>query len=119
MYDVYAHARDLGPLRPLKSLQKSGPGSYPVYPGLTGMLAKTEVYPDPDNVIPHVMATCCGYAYAGFQQQVDPQTMSGIMHRLGLEDNNCRAFEQRVDAMFITAGAYLVQSKDRRVVILC
>jgi hypothetical protein len=90
-----------------------------VYPGLEEILVKTVVHPDSDGVIPHVMATCAGYAYAGFGQKGDTETVSMIMGRMGLEKNRCELFEQRVDAMFITSGAYLVQSEDGRVVILC
>ena len=41
------------------------------------------------------------------------------MARLGLEENHCRLISQTVDAMFIRSSAFLVQSRDGRVVILC
>lgn len=61
----------------------------------------------------HVLATCAGYAYS------DAPTVSMMMTRLGLEENRCRMISQTVDAMFIRSSAFLVQSYDGRVVILC
>jgi hypothetical protein len=120
MYEDFARARSIADYRPYKVPTQPEPGSVPVYhPGLEKILAEAVVHPDSDGKIPHVMATCAGYAYAGFGQKGDPETVAMIMARMGLEENRCQVFEQRVDAMFIASGAYLVQSEDGRVVILC
>jgi hypothetical protein len=42
-----------------------------------------------------------------------------IMTRLGLEKNHCRMITRNVDAMLICSTAFLVQSSDGRVVVLC
>lgn len=119
MYEDYATAPSERDLRPYKTLFQPGPGGFPVYPDLTKYLTEAHVHPDPGGVVQHVMATCAAYSYAGFEQKGDPQTVSMIMARLGLEENRCRVFDQRVAAMSVASGAYLIQSEDRRVVILC
>ncbi|GGZ02312.1 lipase family protein [Streptomyces poonensis] len=108
-------------MRPLKSKTDTEPGltGFPVYPDLAERLLEDKGQPDPDGVIPHVMATCSAYAYAGHGRRTDPDTMTMIMTRLGLERSECWTVEQRVDAMYIASGAYLVQDRDRRIVILC
>ncbi len=108
-------------MRPLKSKTDIEPGltGFPVYPDLAERLLEDKGQPDPDGVIPHVMATCSAYAYAGYGMRTDPETMTMIMTRLGLERSECWSAEQRVDAMYIASGAYLVQDRDRRIVILC
>jgi hypothetical protein len=95
-------------LRPLKRPESA---TFPVYKKLEELLAQATEHPD--NVVAHVLATCAGYAYS------DAPTLAMIMARLGLETNNCRQVSQVVDAMFICSHAFLVQSKDGRVVILC
>lgn len=98
----------------------SGPGpGFPVYPDLVERLSANRAQPDPDGVIPHALATCAAYAYAGTAEEADPATLAMIMARLGMEENRCRVFEQRVSAMYVASAAYLLQDKDRRVVILC
>ncbi|MFD7283909.1 lipase family protein [Streptomyces sp. NPDC059862] len=124
MYENPANAPSNKDLRPYKAPFEPGAGpfgtgGFPLYPNLANTLAKAANHPDPDNVIPHVMATCSAYAYAGFGQKGDPETVAMIMARMGLEENRCRVFEQRVGAMYISSGAYLIQSKDHDVVILC
>lgn len=84
---------------------------FPVHKGLSTHLAGIEEHPDP--VAAHVMAVCSGYAYSG------AETVSMIMARLGLEKNHCRLISATVDAMFICSRAFLVQSGDGKVVILC
>ncbi|GAA2278324.1 hypothetical protein GCM10010145_59300 [Streptomyces ruber] len=108
-------------VRPLKSETDVEPGltGFPVYPDLAERLLEDKGQPDPDGVIPHVMATCSAYAYAGFGMRTDPETMTMITTRLGLERSECWSVEQRVDAMYIASGAYLIQDRDRRVAILC
>ncbi|WP_320773512.1 lipase family protein [Streptomyces sp. CRN 30] len=108
-------------VRPLKSETDVEPGltGFPVYPDLAERLLEDKGQPDPDGVVPHVMATCSAYAYAGYGLRTDPATMTLIMTRLGLDRSECWSVEQRVDAMYIASGAYLVQDRDRRIVILC
>jgi hypothetical protein len=67
----------------------------------------------PDNTIAHVLATCSAYAYS------DSDTLSLIMTRMGLEKNRCRMVAQYVDGMLIDSTAFLVESEDGKVVILC
>ena len=117
MRDTYVKGPSYAALRPCKP--ETDPSSFPVYPDLVERLVEDKHQPDPDGVVPHVLATCAAYSYAGFEQHSDVQTVSMIMARLGLEENDCRAFEQRVDAMYIASAAYLIQDKDRRVAILC
>ncbi|MEU6143627.1 lipase family protein [Streptomyces sp. NPDC047081] len=117
MRDTYVKGPSYTALRPCKP--DTDPSSFPVYPDLVDRLVEDKHQPDPDGVVPHAMATCAAYAYAGFEQHSDVETVAMIMARLGLEENRCRAFEQRVDAMYIASAAYLVQDRDRRVVILC
>ncbi|WP_282703949.1 lipase family protein [Streptomyces sp. CC219B] len=117
MRDTFVKGPGFTALRPCKAV--TDPSTFPVYPDLVDRLAEGKLQPDPDGVIPHVMATCSAYAYAGFAQVGDPETVAMIMARLGLEENNCRVFEQRVDAMYIASAGYLIQDKDRRVAVLC
>ncbi|MGH2943043.1 MAG: hypothetical protein ACRDLN_09785, partial [Solirubrobacteraceae bacterium] len=92
-------------MRPAKT-----PG-FPVYPELVDTLAATTVHPDP--TVAHTMAVCAGYAYS------DNETVAMIMARMGLHDNNCRMVSEYVDVMFISSTAFVIQSHDGRVVILC
>ncbi|MEV0598418.1 lipase family protein [Streptomyces sp. NPDC050315] len=108
----------LRPLKPPDATLRT-PGSFPVYPGLTDYLLSVTKHPDPSGIVPHVMATCSAYSYAGPMPHADPRTVQMIMERMGLQRNRCQAFEQRVDALFVASTAYLVQSEDRRVAILC
>src|SRR4051794_21642238 len=117
MRDTYVKGPSYAALRPCKP--QTDPSSFPVYPDLVDRLVEDKHQPDPDGVVPHVLATCAAYSYAGFEQHSDVETVSMIMARLGLEENDCRAFEQRVDALYIASAAYLIVDKDRRVAILC
>ncbi|MFF1697915.1 lipase family protein [Streptomyces sp. NPDC058257] len=120
MRDQHAKAPSFTDLRPYKEATGTGPaGAFPVYPDLVERLLANTSQPDPEGVVPHALATCAAYAYAGSPQAADPETLAMIMARVGLEENRCRVFEQRVDALYITSAAYLLQDKDRRVVILC
>ncbi len=83
----------------------------PVYRDLTGRLATTRIVPDRD--VAFVLAVCSSYAYG------DARTVATIMDRLGLTKNRCRMVSEYVDALFLTSTAYLVQSEDGRVAILC
>jgi hypothetical protein len=95
-------------LRPYGHRETSG---FPVYKDLERRLLNAAEHPDPQ--IAHVMATCAAYAYS------DAETVSMIMARMGLEDNQCRMIQTSVDAMLISSTAFLIQSKSGRVGILC
>jgi hypothetical protein len=95
-------------LRPMKPLMTD---TFPVYRDLTELLVSPRSHPD--GTLAHVLATCAGYAYG------DEQTVAMIMARMGLKDNRCQRIELSVDAMLIRATAFLVQSDDGRVAILC
>ncbi|NKQ54641.1 lipase family protein [Amycolatopsis sp. K13G38] len=121
MYTNTAKAPSNGTLRPLR---KPTPG-FPVYPNLTDTLLDAMRTPgkptysqhagkaELDLVVAHVLATCASYAYS------DEDTLSMIMARLGLADNRVLRVSLDVDAMLIASTAFLVQSADGRVVILC
>ncbi|MFG2786064.1 lipase family protein [Streptomyces sp. NPDC048419] len=117
MRDEYVKGPAYSALRPCKP--ETDPSSFPVYPDLVERLVEDKHQPDPEGILPHVLATCSAYSYAGFEQHSDPDTVAMIMTRLGLEENEVRVFEQRVDAMYIASAAYLILDKDRRVAILC
>jgi hypothetical protein len=95
-------------LRPFK--QPTAPG-FPVYPNLVDRLAGAGAHPDED--IRFVMAVCASYAYG------DAATLAMMMTRLGLEQNRCFMVSVYVDAMFLTSVAYVIQSGDGRVAIVC
>ncbi len=84
--------------------------NFPVYPDLADRLLDTKDHPDP--AVAHAMAVCAGYSYA------DAETVSMIMARMGLLGNRCRMISTTADAMLISSNAFLVQSRDGRVVIL-
>lgn len=87
---------------------------FPVHKGLSTHLANlTGIEQHPDPVAAHVMAVCSGYAYSGVE------TVSMITARMGLDKNHCRLISATVDAMFICSRAFLIQSGDGKVVILC
>ena len=88
-----------------------GVGSFPIIPDLTGKLANAPS--QPDETIARVLGTCAGYAYS------DMATVATMMTRLGLPDNRCLQVSEFVDAMFICSTAFIVQSSDNQVVILC
>ena len=83
----------------------------PVYPDLTGDLVTASVVPD--EKIAFVLGVCAAYAYG------DASTVATVMDRLGLTGNRCRMISEYVDALFLTSTAYLIQSRDGRVAILC
>jgi hypothetical protein len=95
-------------LRPMKATTTP---TFPVYDKLCDTLAGLQEHPDPTAA--HALATCASYAYSG------SDTVSMIMARLGLEENHCLTVAESVDVMFICSTAFLIQSSDGRVVILC
>lgn len=120
MRDHHAKAPSFTDLRPYKTSAGAAFGpDFPVYPDLVERLLEDKAQPDPAGIVPHALATCAAYAYAGTPEDADAETLAMIMARLGLEENSCRVFEQRVGALYIASAAYLLQDKDRRVVILC
>ncbi|MDX6706976.1 MAG: hypothetical protein QOI48_2822 [Solirubrobacteraceae bacterium] len=101
-------APSLAELRPMKPTSTP---TFPVYHELVETLAATDAHPD--ATVAHVMATCAGYGYS------DAATVAMIMARMGMVDNRCRMVAQVVDVMLISSTAFLIQSHDGRVVILC
>jgi hypothetical protein len=105
------HQETIGPsYADLTTMKTASPG-FPIYPDLTQLLLSLRKHPD--EVVAHALATCAGYAYS------DAETVATVMTRIGLEKNHCAMIARNVDAMFICSTAFLVQSKDGRVVILC
>jgi hypothetical protein len=104
--------------------------TFPVYADLSSILAVPRT-PEPNPVIRHVMAVCAGYSYAtpdppdadGRLDSDSPprnasNTVADMMVRMGLEKNACQVVDERIDAMFIYSTAFIVQSADRKVVII-
>lgn len=107
MYIQQHVAESYAELRPMRPAVTE---TFPVYEDLVSTLVTAKDYPDP--TVAHVLATLSGYSYS------TADTVSMIMARMGLEENHCLLVGQYVDAMFINSTAYLVQSKDGRVVLL-
>jgi len=99
-----------GDLRPGGETIEEGV-DFPVYAKLTDRLANP--LDTPDDVIRHVMAICCGYGYG------DKDVVAMMLARMGLERANLVEITMSVDAMLLRSTAYIVQSSDGRVVILC
>lgn len=97
---------ELSPLKP-----KEGRPHFPVVSNLPEALLRDVIHPVDD--IAYVLATCSGYAYS------DADTVVMMMARMGLFENHCAEFKLTDDAMFINSTAYLVQSNDGKIVILC
>jgi hypothetical protein len=91
--------------------QKQSQPQLPVLPDLCDDLVQAATHPAGE--IAYALATCAGYAYS------DADTVAMMMARMGLFDNHCAEIELSDDAMFIDSTAFLVQSDDGRVVILC
>jgi Lipase (class 3) len=89
-----------------------GPGlPNPVYDNLPDHLVVTNELPQAD--IAFVLAVCSSYAYG------NAEAVAAIMDRLGLTRNRCRMISEYVDALFLTSTAFLIQSHDGRLAILC
>jgi hypothetical protein len=95
-------------LRPMRRSATSP--TFPVYKDLTDVLVKAT---DPNDSVRHVLSVCSGYGYS------DQATVAMMMTRLGLERSRCLMVQEVVDAMFISSTAYVIQSADGRVVIVC
>ena len=97
--------------RDLRTLKPARTDTFPVHKNLVQTLVGAQAHPD--DVIAHTMAVCAGYSYAG------GETLARMMTRIGLEKCRCRMISEYVDAMFITATSFVIQSEDGGVVILC
>src|SRR5512144_1183856 len=98
--------QELRPLRP-----PTTPNRFPVYEDLVDALATTTAHPNDEAA--YALSVGAGYAYG------TADTVSTMMARMGLADNACRMVGLYVDPMYISSTAFLVQSSDGRVVILC
>ncbi|HEX2701121.1 MAG TPA: lipase family protein [Acidimicrobiales bacterium] len=107
MLIAHCTAPGLEVLRPLRPTRTP---SFPVYGALADHLASVTAHPD--ATVAHALATCSGYSYS------DAATLATIMARLGLDGNHCVQISTTVDAMFIRSTAFVVQSRDGRVVIV-
>ncbi|EKX67846.1 lipase family protein [Streptomyces ipomoeae] len=87
------------------------------FPKLAACMAMTKDHPKPE--IAYALATCSGYAYAHTGGRADTRTVATMMARMGLPGNRCYASELSVDSMYLDSTAYLIQSSDGKVVILC
>lgn len=99
---------DFAKLRPMHPSPTSP--TFPVYRELTDRLLTAS---DPDDAVRHVLAVCSSYAYG------DQTTVAMIMTRLGLEHCRCVMVREVVSSMFISSTAFVIQSADGRVVIVC
>lgn len=97
---------DLSPMKLKQPRQQ-----FPVLPDLPNILVQPHSHPVDD--IAYALAVCSAYAYS------DDETVAMIMARMGLLENHCTMIELDVDALFINSQAFLVQSDDGRIVILC
>jgi hypothetical protein len=104
--------------------------TFPVYADLSNILAAPRS-PEPSSIGRHVMAVCSGYAYAslrpvdahgktdsGAQAVGASSTVGDMMVRMGLEKNASQIVDERIDGMLVFSTAVIVQSADRKVVIL-
>lgn len=96
-------------LRPFDESPESR--GFPVHADLVDHMLTVREHPDP--IIEHALATCAGYAYS------DAETLSTIMARMGMKDNRCRMIQAIAEPMFICSTAFLIQSADGRVAVLC
>lgn len=115
---------DYSDLRPYKLDLENSP-DFPVYPDLERTLASRSREHQPDDVIRHVMAVCSGYSYGSIDSTLhEPHALNGVnalsamMVRLGLPENRCRIISETVDAMLVCSTTYILQSRNRDVVIV-
>ncbi len=121
---IIAHA--IGPsleeLRPLKPATASrAKGQFPLHPDLLSRLQSHDPGGDgeADPVVAHALSVCAAYAYAsvvGFGDE--PNTLARMMARLGLPGSRVLMVAERIDAAFVVASGFLIQSQDGSVVIL-
>ena len=123
MFTATAVGPSLEALRPLKpaSPRSRSEGDFPVHPQLLDRLLSHDPGADgeADPVVAHALAVCSGYAYAsvvGFGDE--PDTLARMMARLGLPGNRVLMVAERIDAAFVVASGFVVQSADGRAAIL-
>jgi hypothetical protein len=83
----------------------------PSYNDLTEDLLRSDM--TPNKTVAHVLGTLSGYAYG------DTDTLAKEAGRIGLGRSSVRKIGQSVDAALIDSTAYVIQSEDGRVAILC
>ncbi len=72
-----------------------------------------------DPVVAHALAVVCAYAYADVVGLGGtPDTLAAMLTRLGLPSSRVLMVEERIEAAFVVAAGFLVQSEDGRVAIL-
>lgn len=122
MYVAHAIGPSLEELRPLKpATAEPGAGRFPLYPDLLERLAGHDPGSDgeADPLVAHALSVCAAYAYAsvvGFGDE--PNTLARMMARLGLPGNRVLMVAENIDAAFVVASGFVIQSADGSVVIL-
>ncbi|WP_239375063.1 lipase family protein [Frankia sp. Cj5] len=124
---------DFETFRPYK---RTDPGvTFPLYDNLSNLLAEAGGK-EQSETIRNVMAICAGYTYGAIDitDKIRPESsahrssnavttypsniLADMMVRAGLDRNSCRVVDERIDSMFIYSTAFIVQSIDRKVLIL-
>ncbi len=111
---------DLRPLKPARS-RAVEEDRFPVHPDLHGRLLDHDpgASGEADPSVAHALAVISAYAYADVVGLGGiPSTLAGMVTRLGLPSSRVLMVEERIDAAFIVAAGFLVQSQDGRVVVL-
>ncbi len=111
----------LRPLKPAVTAESEDRGAFPVHPDLLDRLLRHDPGADgqADPVVAHALSVCAAYAYAsvvGFGDE--PDTLARMMARLGMPGNRVLMVAERIDAAFVVASGFLIQSADGRAVIL-
>jgi hypothetical protein len=95
--------------------------TFPVHPDLLQRLLAHDPGDDgeADPVVAHALSVCSAYAYASVVGFGDtPDTLARMMARLGLPSNRVLMVAERIDAAFIVANGFLLQSEDGSAAIL-
>jgi hypothetical protein len=125
MFIAWAVGPTLEELRPLKPpvvAQGSTGGQFPLYPELEPLLLAHDPGGDgqADPTVAHLLAVAATYAYAEVVGLGGtPDTLARMMARLGMPANRTLMVAERIDAAFVVASGFVVQSADGRVVLLC
>jgi hypothetical protein len=123
MFTATATGPSLGQLRPLKTARSRAldEDRYPVHADLHDRLLGHDpgTSSEADPTVAHALAVISAYAYA---EVVDlggvPNTLAAMVTRLGLPSSRVLMVEERIDAAFVVAAGFLVQSEDGRVALL-
>lgn len=118
MFTATAVGPTLEELRPFKATR--GP-EFPVHPDLGQRLLDHDPGStgDADAVVAHALAVCSAYSYASVVELGRvPNTLARMMARIGLPSNRVLMVADRIDAAFIVASGFLVQSDDGSSAIL-